>query len=339
VRAVNEVGRRSSSASKSVKYSVVAPVDSSPPTQPGTPTAKVVSSSEIDLSWGASSDNVGVTGYQVERNSVQIATPSGISYNDAGVSGNTSYTYTVRAVDAKGNVSADSNPVTATTPPGPPPPTCNGYVALTYDDGPTSMTQQYINSLSAGGARATFFLLGNQMQSFPTMAAAEVAAGNAIGDHTMDHKSFTGDSDGLGGLTDSQITSEVQGQANLAQSQAGYTENLFRPPYGDMTQHTFDVVNRLGFTSVMWTYDTNDWQNPTTSAIVNGVVANARNQAVILMHDGHQNTLNAIPQILSGLKSKGLCPGQIVPDPTNADNQFDYNGLPMNLKVIAWPNS
>ena len=219
----------------------------------------------------------------------------------------------------------------------PPPPGCeNGYVGLTYDDGPTSMTQQYINALSAGGARATFFLLGNQMQSFPAMARAEVAAGNAIGDHTMDHKSFTGQSDGLGGLTDSQIVSEIQGQANLAQSQVGYTENLFRPPYGDMNQHTFDLVTSLGFTSVMWTYDTNDWKNPTTSAIVNGVLSNARDQAVVLMHDGHTNTLNAIPGILSGLKSMGLCPGEIVPDPTNADNQFDYNGLPMNLKVIAW---
>jgi len=222
----------------------------------------------------------------------------------------------------------------------PPPPGCsNGYVGLSYDDGPTAMTQQYINALSAGGARATFFLLGNQMQSFPTMAAAEVTAGNAIGDHTMDHKSFTGQSDGLGGLTDSQITSEIQGQASLALSQTGVTEHLFRPPYGDMDQHTFDLVNSLGFTSVMWTYDTNDWKNPTTSAIVSGVLANARDQAVVLMHDGHTNTLGAIPGILSGLKSMGLGPGVIVPDPTNAENQVDYNGLPMNWKVVAWPTT
>jgi hypothetical protein len=60
---------------------------------------------------------------------------------------------------------------------------------------------------------------------------------------------------------------------------------------------------------------------------------------VVLMHDGHTNTLGAIPGILSGLKSMGLCPGMIVPDPTNADNQFDYNGLPMNWKVVAWPTT
>jgi peptidoglycan/xylan/chitin deacetylase (PgdA/CDA1 family) len=232
----------------------------------------------------------------------------------------------------------------------PPPPGCtNGYVGLSYDDGPTSLSQQYVNALNAGGAHATFFNIGGaswddptgsgHMQQYSSTTAMEVANGNAVGDHSMDHQSFTGQSAGTRPLTDSQMAAEIQGQASLALSQANYTENLFRPPYGDMNQHTFDLVNSLGFTSVMWTYDTNDWKVPPTSAIVNGVVANARDQAVVLMHDGHTNTLNAIPGILSGLKSMGLCPGKIVPDPTNGDNQFDYNGLPMNLKVVAWPSN
>ena len=97
--------------------------DTSPPTQPGTLTATAVSGGEIDLSWGASNDNVGVTGYQVERcqgtgcsNFAQIATPTGTSYKDTTVSANNSYSYRVRATDAAGNLSSYSNTASATTP-------------------------------------------------------------------------------------------------------------------------------------------------------------------------------------------------------------------------------
>ena len=97
--------------------------DTSPPTQPGTLTATAVSGGEIDLAWGASNDNVGVTGYQVERcqgtgcsNFTQIATPTGTSYKDTTVSASTSYSYRVRATDAAGNLSSYSNTASATTP-------------------------------------------------------------------------------------------------------------------------------------------------------------------------------------------------------------------------------
>ena len=80
--------------------------DTQPPTQPGTLTATAVSGGEVDLAWGASSDNVGVSGYQLERcqgsgcsNFAQIATPTGTSYKDTSLSPSTSYSYRVRASD------------------------------------------------------------------------------------------------------------------------------------------------------------------------------------------------------------------------------------------------
>ena len=102
--------------------------DTTPPSQPGTLTASAVSASEVDLSWGASTDNVGVTGYQVERCSgtgctsfAQIATTTGTgtSYKDTGVSASNSYSYRVRATDAAGNLSPYSNTASATTTIGP----------------------------------------------------------------------------------------------------------------------------------------------------------------------------------------------------------------------------
>src|SRR6185436_15754682 len=98
--------------------------DTQAPTAPGTPSLTVISSSQINLSWAASTDNVGVTGYQVERcegagcsSFAQIATPAGTTYNDTtGLVVGTSYSYRVRATDAALNLSAFSNVASATTP-------------------------------------------------------------------------------------------------------------------------------------------------------------------------------------------------------------------------------
>jgi peptidoglycan/xylan/chitin deacetylase (PgdA/CDA1 family) len=334
VRAVNQIGARSTSASLSVSYTVVnappppptPPVNQTAPSIQGTPRVgstltvtpgTYTGTAPIMLSYVWSDGTVG--------NFDTLKTGQEGSY----------ISVTEKAMNSAGTIftpSASVGPVAAAPP-------CQGYVALSFDDGPTAMTQQYLDALSAGGARATFFLIGVNMQTYPATAAAEVAAGNDIGDHTWDHQSFTGQSTGAKPLTDAQITQEIQSQADLAKSQTGITEDLLRPPYGDMFSSTFDFVTSLGYTDVMWTYDTNDWKDPSTSAIVSGVLANVHDQSVVLMHDGHPNTLAAIPGILSGLRSMGLCPGKIVPDPTNADHQFDYNGLPMDLKVTAWPNS
>ena len=98
--------------------------DTTPPTQPGTPTANAISAAEVDLSWGAASDNVGVTGYLVERcltsscTYAQIGTSNGTTttYKDTTVAASTGYTYRVRATDAAGNLSTYTNTASATTP-------------------------------------------------------------------------------------------------------------------------------------------------------------------------------------------------------------------------------
>src|SRR5204863_222196 len=93
-----------------------APPDTTPPTVPTGLTASAVSSSQINLSWTASSDNVGVSGYRVYRNGTQIATTGATSFANTGLSPSTTYSYTVAAYDAAGNLSAQSSPASATTP-------------------------------------------------------------------------------------------------------------------------------------------------------------------------------------------------------------------------------
>ena len=111
--------------------SVTLPVgsDTSPPSAPTGLTATAAGTVQVNLNWNASNDNVGVTGYRVERcqgagctNFAQVATPSGTSYSDTGLTASTTYRYQVRAVDASGNLGGYSTPAQATTADAPPTP-------------------------------------------------------------------------------------------------------------------------------------------------------------------------------------------------------------------------
>ncbi|MFA5809799.1 MAG: Ig-like domain-containing protein, partial [Thermoleophilia bacterium] len=116
-RARDAAGNQTTSASITVTTSNVTVIlDTTPPSTPTNLTATAISSSQINLSWTASTDNVAVAGYRVFRNGSQIATvASGTSYQNTGLSVSTAYTYTVSAYDAAGNNSAQSSSASATT--------------------------------------------------------------------------------------------------------------------------------------------------------------------------------------------------------------------------------
>src|SRR5207253_2237020 len=120
--AANNLGPYSGVASATTQ----APPDTQPPTAPGTPTPTVVSASQIDLTWPAATDNVGVTGYFIERcagagcsTCAQVGTASTTSYSAAGLAASTTYGYRVRATDAANNLGPYS-PTATTATTGPP---------------------------------------------------------------------------------------------------------------------------------------------------------------------------------------------------------------------------
>ncbi len=141
VRAYDAAGNlsgASNSASATTQSSAPAP-DTTAPGAPPALTGTATSTSQLSLSWGAATDNVGVTGYRVYRGSIQVATTSATSrtYNDSGLAAGTAYTYSVRAYDAAGNLGGPSS-VTVTTQSGsptPPPPPPSGSTVF-----PTSVT-------------------------------------------------------------------------------------------------------------------------------------------------------------------------------------------------------
>jgi hypothetical protein len=149
ITATNGVG---SPATQS--FTLTVQVDTQPPTTPTNLTATAASGSQINLSWTASTDNVGVTGYLVERcagvgcsSFARVLTVPGTTYSDTGLVSNTSYTYQVKATDAAGNFSPYSNTATATTLS-----TISGLVAAySFDEG----TGTTVNDLSGNGNTGT----------------------------------------------------------------------------------------------------------------------------------------------------------------------------------------
>jgi len=136
------------SGNASVTFSVATPPDTQAPTTPTGLTATAISSSQINLSWSASTDNVGVTGYNIYRNGTKIGTATTNSYSDSGLSASTQYSYTVSAYDAAGNTSAQSSSASATTQSGGTSGTCPK--GTSYADGCSSApagTPQYSHLL------------------------------------------------------------------------------------------------------------------------------------------------------------------------------------------------
>jgi len=166
------------------------PQDTTPPSVPTGLTASAVSSSQINLSWAASSDNVGVSGYRVYRGGTQIATTSVTSFTDTGLSASTTYTYAVAAFDAAGNLSAQSSPASATTPA--PSDTTPPTVSITSPaDGATvngTVTVSANASDNVGVAGVQFLLDGTNLGAESTTAPYSTSwntTAAANGPHTL----------------------------------------------------------------------------------------------------------------------------------------------------------
>ncbi|MFI6130074.1 polysaccharide deacetylase family protein [Micromonospora sp. NPDC051141] len=183
--------------------------------------------------------------------------------------------------------------------------TCNGYVGLTFDDGPTSSTSALLSVLRANGVRATMFNVGQNVQGNPSAARAQVDAGMWVGNHSWNHAHMTS-------MSQSQMQSDLSQTNSAIQSATGVRPQLFRPPYGETNSTLQSVASSLGLRQVIWDVDSQDWNGASVSQIVSNA---SRLQAgqVILMHDGIQNTRDAIPQIMANLSSRNLCPGMISP--------------------------
>lgn len=180
----------------------------------------------------------------------------------------------------------------------------NGYVALTFDDGPTAATlPTLLERLRAAGARATFFNQGNNAEARPDLVRAERRAGMWVGNHTNTHPH-------LPDLGEPDAFEEILGTQRTLRRITGERPTLFRPPYGETSDQVRRNEVRLRVLEVLWTVDSRDWAGASTDEIV-AAARTLQPGGILLMHDWAQASVDAVPQIVGDLRERGLCPGKI----------------------------
>lgn len=175
-------------------------------------------------------------------------------------------------------------------------------VALTFDDGPSpDWTPQILELLRESGIKATFCLIGENVEAYPDLVRAIVADGHTLCNHTWNHNLLLGELSASAIRADMQRTSAAI-EAASPRAQIPY----FRAPGGNWTAPIVEVARELGMASLDWTVDPRDWTVPPTASIVSTITASCVSGAIFLLHDGggdRSHTVEAVRQFLPALTS------------------------------------
>jgi peptidoglycan/xylan/chitin deacetylase (PgdA/CDA1 family) len=173
-------------------------------------------------------------------------------------------------------------------------------VAIGFDDGPAADTPQFVSMLEREHVRATFFMIGEQVNSgYRSLMLRELRDGDVLGDHTYTHPDLT---------RSGEVRAQLQRTINAISGVSGYTPCVFRPPYGAVDSSVVQTARSLGLATVLWNVDPVDWSVPGTSTIVQRVLAQVQRGSIIISHDGggpRGETLAAYPTIINALRSRG----------------------------------
>lgn len=188
-----------------------------------------------------------------------------------------------------------------------------GTVALTFDDGPNpDFTPKILEVLKKYNLKATFFEVGMQVKTYPEITKQVDAAGMAVASHSQTHPMLTK-------VGEAQLENEVAAPSAIIFNTIGKKPVCLRYPFGASNQHVRDVIREHGMAPVAMGWNSFDYNQPGVDKIVAQVVNNAHSGTVILLHDGfaglnRQQTLDALPLIIEGIKKKGLGFSQICVD-------------------------
>jgi len=172
-------------------------------------------------------------------------------------------------------------------------------IAITFDDGPhPAFTPKLLDILKQYGVKATFFLVGEMAEKAPDLVKAELAAGHDVGNHTYHHVNLTK-------IPQEDVATEIKACGDVIQQITGKAPHLFRPPGGDYSRRVAETMEALGYTMVLWTDDPGDYASPGDKVIETRVLDTISNGGIVLIHDGVQQTVDVLPQILTYLKDKG----------------------------------
>lgn len=178
-------------------------------------------------------------------------------------------------------------------------------IALTFDDGPdtgdSKATNKILDTLEANDAKATFFVVGQALAEwFPDTGKAAlqraVGMGCEIGTHTYSHKN-------LNKSDDQVIEEEVSKGCQVIEEATGQKVTLMRPPYGNAKEN---VVEKVDLPLIQWDVDPEDWKGgQTPDAVVDNIMQNVKPGSIVLLHDTHSSTAEAVETMVPKLLEQG----------------------------------
>lgn len=211
----------------------------------------------------------------------------------------------------------------------------SNYVALTFDDGPSpEYTPLILDILKEKNVEATFFMVGKHVDKYPEVARQVAEDGHEIGNHTYDHLNIPT-------LKYNDLTKQIILTNRVIHQVTDKRVSYLRPPRGMYDARYRRLAHLLGQEIVLWTISGQDWRSSTSAkAIVKRIVTKVKGGEIILLHDSgalikdeggnHRALLIALPEIIDGLRAKGL---EIVPLRTLLEEAQgeDISHLELNL--------
>ena len=172
-------------------------------------------------------------------------------------------------------------------------------IALSFDDGPGSYTNQFLDLLEMYGVRATFCVVGNLVDSHAAALERAVSLGNEVIGHSWDHKN-------LAKLSADAVRTQILDTAFIIEEVTGIETRLFRPPYGAISDTMRDVARELGFSIIHWSVDPEDWNTDDPEEVFFSVMQQIKDGSIILSHEIHKSTLIAYQRLIPELLNRGF---------------------------------
>jgi peptidoglycan/xylan/chitin deacetylase (PgdA/CDA1 family) len=180
-------------------------------------------------------------------------------------------------------------------------PVSGNYIAITFDDGPHPQnTPRLLDILAARNVKATFYVIGRSVDLHPGILRRTVAEGHEIGNHSHTHRL-------LSKLGESELRQEMQRCQDAVGRAAGVRMRTMRPPYGGLLQSQRELVHReFGYPTILWSVDPLDWKRPGPSVVTSRILSGTTAGGIVLAHDLHSQTVDAMPATLDGLLRRGF---------------------------------
>ena len=174
-------------------------------------------------------------------------------------------------------------------------------IAITFDDGPhKTNTPQLLDTLKQRGIRATFFVVGQNATEYPDILKRIVAEGHELANHSYNHPV-------LASMSQSAVHEQLEKTHQAVLSATGVSMKLLRPPYGAFSEPQRRTANgEFGYKTILWSVDPLDWKHRDAARVQTEIVSHTQAGAIVLAHDIHKSTVDAMPDTLDKLTEKGF---------------------------------